>query len=174
MPAILKKKKAEAEIPAGNSAEISAEELSQRVAVLKRFRELLTEQRNRFRQYLEVLDKQKDLIVRGDAEGLNRHVELEEKILSDIFSIQKVIDPLEAVFQAAVPVREAAEVPSLKASLEDLKNEAKIRLERNKNFLSTEMVRIRKEIKHLGGKSFVSRPSIYADSGVPSLIDISG
>ena len=166
----LKKKKAEA--LTGNSAAISADELGRRVAVLKRFRELLTEQRNRFRQYLEVLDKQKDLIETGRTEDLNRHVDLEEQILSDIFSIQKVINPLEAVFQATV--REAADLPELRSALEDLKTEAKARLERNKNLLSAEMVRIRKEIKILGGKSFVGRPSIYADSGASSLIDISG
>jgi hypothetical protein len=171
MPVALIESKAEAEI-----LEVSAEEVSQRVAVLKRFRELLTEQRNRFRQYLEVLDKQKDLIETGRTEDLNRHVELEEKILADIFSIQKVIDPLEDILQAPAmtSVREAADAPALRTSLENLKTEAKIRLERNKNLLSTEMVRIRKEIKKLGGKSFVNRPSIYADPGVPSLIDISG
>jgi hypothetical protein len=172
MPAVLKKKRTEAETPMGNSVAISAEEMGQRVAVLKRFRELLTEQRDRFREYLEVLDKQKDLIETGRTEDLNRHVNLEERILADIFSIQKVINPLEDVFHAAV--REAADLPELRSTLEDLKTEAKTRLERNKNLLSAEMVRIRKEIKFLGGKSFVSRPSIYADSGVSSFIDISG
>lgn len=47
------------------SATISPEEFNQRVAILKRFRTLLTEQRDRFRSYLEVLDKQKDVIETG-------------------------------------------------------------------------------------------------------------
>ena len=109
-------------------AGMSAEELAQRVAVLRRFRTLLQQQRDRFRSYLEVLDKQQDIIATGSAEELLSHVELEEKIVADIFSIQKVIDPLETMYQAVFPGARgfqrsegADDVPDLKAALEDLK-----------------------------------------------------
>ncbi|MDR2028176.1 MAG: flagellar protein FlgN [Treponema sp.] len=153
---------------------VSSEEITQRVAVLKRFRELLLEQRSRFRQYVEVLDKQKDVIEQGSAEELISHVELEERILGDIFSIQKVIDPLEYMYQAAYPHEDAREVPELRSVVEELKTEAAVRLERNKKLLSVRMIQIRSEIKSLRGNPFARRSSIYADSGVPSILDISG
>ncbi|MDR0588926.1 MAG: flagellar protein FlgN [Spirochaetaceae bacterium] len=153
---------------------ISPEEITQRVAVLKRFRELLLEQRNRFKQYLEVLDKQKDVIEQGSAEELVSHVEMEERILGDIFSIQRVIDPLEDMCRAAFPRGDTPEVPELKSVVAELKTEAAIRMERNKALLSVRMVQIRSEIKSLRGNPFARRSSIYADSGTPSFLDING
>jgi len=88
--------------------DLSSEEVKRRVAILKRFRELLCQQRDRFRQYLTVLDKQKDVIENGDTDQLMAHVELEEQIVGDIFAIQKVIDPLEAMYQAAFPAGNTA------------------------------------------------------------------
>ena len=43
-------------------AEITQEELNERVALLRRFRSLLEEQRGKFREYLTVLEKQQDSI----------------------------------------------------------------------------------------------------------------
>ena len=80
---------------ADTAVDISPEELAQRVAILKRFKILLTQQRDRFRAYLEMLDKQQEIIENGNTDDLLAHVNLEEKIVADIFSIQKVIDPLE-------------------------------------------------------------------------------
>ena len=152
---------------------LTEEEVAHRVAVLKRFRELLVEQRNRFQEYLVVLDKQKDVIEAGDADALLSHVELEEKIVSDIFSIQKVLDPLEDLYRASFPERET-EVPKLKEALEELKNEAVQRSQRNKNLLSEQMDKLRNEIKTLRNNPFAARRSIYDNSGAASLVDIKG
>lgn len=153
--------------------ELSDEEVAHRIAVLKRFRELLQEQRNRFQDYLVLLDKQKDVIEKGDTEALLTHVELEEKIVADIFAIQKVIDPLEDLYTASFPERET-EVPKLKAALEELKTEALQRSQRNKALLSEHMDRIRSEIKALRNNPFAARRSVYDTSGAASLIDIKG
>jgi hypothetical protein len=170
---------------------LSPEELAQRVAVLRRFRTLLAQQRDRFRSYLEVLDKQKDIIEKGDPDELIAHVELEEKIVADIFSIQKVIDPLEDMYQAALsgfePLRvphpgprtgagESDDVRSLKTALEDLKNEAVLRSTRNKELLSRRMAELRSEIKSLRNNPYASRGRGAGFSGqeTASLVDISG
>jgi hypothetical protein len=161
-------------------ADISGEELTRRVAVLKRFRSLLQAQRDRFRNYLDVLDKQKDLIENGRAEDLIVHVEMEEKIVADIFSIQKVIDPLEDMYRAAVTGNDglgtahAGDVPSLKAALEDLKNEAVIRSSRNKELLSRRMMELRSEIKALRSNPYAARRSVYSSAGTASFVDIQG
>ncbi len=133
--------------------EISSEEVARRVAVLRRFKELLSQQRDRFREYLTVLDKQKDVIEGGSADDLLSHVELEEKIVANIFSIQKVIDPLEAMYKASFPQA--------------------VRSKRNQELLSKRMAELRTEIKLLKGNPYARRPS-YSGENTASLIDIKG
>jgi hypothetical protein len=169
---------------------ISPGELAQRVAILRRFRTLLQEQRDRFHSYLAVLDKQQDIIETGSAEDLLAHVELEERIVADIFSIQKVIDPLEDMYHAVIsgaglpagarpslPAPESADdVPDLKAALKDLKNEAVIRSTRNKELLSKRMVELRSEITALRNNPYAAsaRRSVFSSANTASLVDIEG
>jgi len=169
------------------AGEISSVELAQRVAVLRRFKTLLTQQRDRFRSYLDLLDKQHIVIESGTAEDLLSYVELEEKIVADIFSIQKVIDPLEEMYNTITvkkPLRlsdakengQSDEVPSLKASLENLKNEAVIRSTKNKELLSKRMVELRSEIKELRNNPFVmsNKRSSYGSASTHSTFRLEG
>jgi len=167
--------------------EISSAELAQRVAVLKRFKILLTQQRDRFRSYLDLLDKQQSIIETGSADDLLSYVELEEKIVADIFSIQKVIDPLEEMyytitsrkFTSALSLevdRVSDEVPDLKASLEKLKSEAVIRSTQNKKMLSKRMTELRSEITALRSNPYVmsNKRSSYGGINTSSLVDLQG
>ena len=173
-----------------NSGEIDSAELAQRVAVLKRFKTLLSQQRDRFKSYLNLLDKQQNVIEAGSAEDLLAYVEIEEKIVSDIFSIQKVIDPLEEMYYSVVSGGSSAkipeklesktdnpdEVPGLKASLEKLKSEAVMRSTKNKELLSKRMLELRSEIKTLRSNPYAAagRRSSFGAANSPSLIDLQG
>jgi hypothetical protein len=165
--------------------EIDSVELAQRVAVLKRFKTLLAQQRDRFRSYLNLLEKQQNVIETGSAEDLLTYVEIEEKIVADIFSIQKVIDPLEEMYYSVIsgqspgtiPVRtdSSDEVPGLKASLEKLKSEAVIRSTKNKELLSKRMLELRAEIKTLRNNPYAAggrRSGLNTNTA--SLVDIQG
>jgi hypothetical protein len=170
------------------TADIDSAELAQRVAILKRFKILLSQQRDRFHSYLDLLDKQQNVIEAGTAEELLNYVEIEEKIVADIFSIQKVIDPLEEMYnsvvsentrlQSSVKIDNAGgqeEVPSLKASLEKLKGEAVLRSTKNKELLSKRMLELRQEIKTLRNNPYTaSGRSAYSNSNKASLIDLQG
>jgi len=166
------------------TTEIDSAELAQRVAVLKRFKTLLSQQRERFKSYLDLLDKQQNVIESGSAEDLLTYVEIEEKIVADIFSIQKVIDPLEEMYNSLTANHTAniklengvqEEVPSLKASLENLKNEAVIRSTKNKELLSKRMIELRQEIKTLRNNPYAaSGRSAYSNSNKASLVDLHG
>jgi uncharacterized small protein (DUF1192 family) len=166
---------AEKSLPRGNArpltGALSAGELKQRVAVLKRFKELLKAQRDRFSAYLNALDKQQDVIKSGSADDLLHHVELEEKIVADIFSIQKVIDPLEKMYQPVTP-EPSDEVASLKEALEGLKVEAVVRSERNKELLARRMAELRTEIKTLRANPYNRRG--HDTAAAPTQIDIRG
>lgn len=175
--------------------DISPAELSHRVAVLKRFKELLKAQRDRFEAYLSALDNQKDVIRQGTADDLLRHVELEEKIVSDIFSMQKVIDPLEKMYQSVrtdVPAGASRaggfasgasradssgdsgedEVVGLKEALEGLKAEAVIRSERNRELLAKRMAELRSEMKSMRSGAYSRKR--FDNGPAPSLIDLKG
>jgi prefoldin subunit 5 len=153
---------------------LDREELDQRVAILRRFRSLLVEQRDRFRAYLEELDTQKDVIEKGNAEELIAHVEFEEQIVADIFAIQKVIVPLDTMYRSlSVPDSGETEVRGLQSALENLKKEAVIRSKRNKNILSRRMLEIREEIASLKTNPYRSGGYVKGSRG-PSLVDITG
>jgi hypothetical protein len=167
---------------------IDQAELAQRVAVLRRFKTLLTQQRDRFHSYLNLLEKQQNVIEKGTAEELLAYVEVEEKIVADIFSIQKVIDPLEEMYNTVVAVQKPQakkaeslssgqdEVPSLKASLERLKNEAVIRSTKNRELLSKRMLELRSEIKALRNNPYTAnaKRSSFGGINTASLIDLKG
>ena len=169
-----------------SSIELSSNELAQRVAVLRRFKILLTQQRDRFRSYLDLLDKQQNVIESGSAEDLLAYVDLEEKIVADIFSIQKVIDPLEEMyntickpnFNIAISAQADSpdEVPSLKASLENLKSEAIVRSTKNKELLSKRMGELRSEITALRNNPYVmsNKRSTYGGINTSSTVDLRG
>jgi len=160
--------------------EIDSAELAQRVAVLKRFKTLLSQQRDRFRSYLDLLDKQQGVIESGSAEDLLTYVEIEEKIVADIFSIQKVIDPLEEMYYSIAgrksSISNSDEVPSLKASLENLKSEAVIRSTKNKELLSKRMMELRSEITALRNNPYAAsnKRSTYGGLNTSSKIDLRG
>ena len=184
----------------GAKKDISPSELKHRVAVIKRFKELLMAQRERFNTYLGALDRQKNVIETGTTDELLSYVELEEKIVSDIFSIQKVIDPLEEMYRSVRRDMSAESnttgqksksgglqpnglqpnglqpesgdgVASLKEALEGLKAEAVIRSERNRELLSKRMSELRSEIKSLKSNYPRRQPT---GSPMPSLIDLEG
>ncbi|MDR0599920.1 MAG: flagellar biosynthesis protein FlgN [Treponema sp.] len=178
--------------PAVPAGETGPAEVQRRTAILRRFRELLSQQRDRFRRYLEVLDKQRETIERGSADDLIAHVELEEKIVGDIFAIQKVIDPMEDLYRSAFPFPDsgigpgslsapadmvlsgdARELPDLRRTLEDLKAEAVIRSGRNRDLLARRMEEIRREMKTLRANPYAIHHSAYGEVN-PSLVDIQG
>jgi len=172
MPVALKEKK----------STISESELAQRVAVIKRFKELLIQQRERFRSYLTVLDKQQLLISYGSADEITAHVELEEQIVADIFSIQKVIAPLEIMYNTIGTDADGLgtfittnDVPALKATLEDLKSQAVVRSGQNRDLLSCRMEKINSDIQTIKNNPFLSKArfSMYQNAA-PSTVDILG
>ena len=168
-------------------AELNAEEVEKRVAILNRFKELLSQQRDRFRNYLDLLDKQKQDIIQDNAGDLLVHVELEENIVADIYTIQKVIEPLETMYHANFPATskgdesgksgilsgEAEELPDLRKALEDLRSEAITRSQRNRDLLSKRLEEIRLEIKALRANPYAMRRSLYSQEDA-AFVDIKG
>jgi hypothetical protein len=148
-------------------------EVQERVALLNRFRALLTEQRDRFRSYINVLEKQEETIAKGSVEALISHVELEEKIVADIFAIQKVIIPLRDILPNASADTDTG-LYGLDIAVDELKTEAAGRVKHNKELLEKRMEEIKAELNDLrAATAFNRRRSPYSGSS-PSFVDIHG
>ena len=143
--------------------------ISERVALLKKLRKALLSQREKFRRYLEVLDHQERDILDNDTEKLEAHVELEQSIVREIYSVQKVIDPLTEMYRMAYPERKS-DIPELEATLENLRERVVERNQENQDLLRRHMVVIRKEITDIRAKR--TRRPAYRPQPAPSLVDI--
>jgi hypothetical protein len=140
----------------------------QNIAVLKRLREMLVRQRERFQAYLELLEAEESSIRNDDAETLLAQVEIERTIIAEIFTLKKVILPLESLYQAAYPGTEST-VPRLKAALETMGERIFAHNARNRRLLKDRMDRLRQEITELRGWPRDASP--FAEV-VPGLVDI--
>ncbi len=158
------------------SKELSKEELDERVAILKRFRKLLEQQRSKFQEYLMVLESQEGKITEENTDSIMAHTELENQIVKNLASLQKVIVPMQGMYNAimpGVPVADNARVEQLQLDLANLQKQVLAQNERNRSLLQSQMNRIKNQ---LGGMNLMNpyrgRSSVYAEkTAVGSVIE---
>ncbi len=151
---------------------LSPEQVEERKAILRRFRKMLEQQRHKFREYLGVLEKQASVIENGNVEAMVQHTEIEQGILSEIHTIQKVITPLEDMYRETHPGTTDAEIPRIHADLSQLREQVLQQNEKNRELLKGKMQLLRNQVVSLRSPS-ANRSSIYAsDSHSASVIDI--
>ena len=143
--------------------------IEQNVAVLKRLRDMLTRQREKFGSYLRLLECEGEAIREGDSEKLLAQVEMEQSIIAEIFALKKVIAPLESLYRASYPAGTEATVPRLQSVLETIGAEILDHNRRNRQKLRERMEEMRREITSL--RSWPKNSSVYAEVA-PGLIDI--
>lgn len=130
-------------------AEISQEELNERLAILRRFRSLLEAQKRKFQDYLEVLEKQENSIENDNTDALVAHTEIETEISKSIQSLQKVIVPISEMYSRNISgIREAdrKSVEDIQADLERLQGKVLKQNAKNRELLRTHIAQIRKQI----------------------------
>ncbi|MCI1209181.1 MAG: flagellar protein FlgN [Treponema sp.] len=156
---------------------ITQKELDERIAILRKFRHLLEQQRDKFREYLTVLEKQQSSIVSEDAEALVAHTELEQQVVKNILQLQKVIVPMDTIYHtvngnAAAVTDDSKAVPALQADLEDLEKQVLEQNRKNRALLRSHITEIRDQLTALKNPYRFKR-SIYAEKkAVGSLVEI--
>ena len=148
---------------------ITQEELNERVAILRRFRSLLEEQRGKFREYLTVLEKQQDSITSENPENLLAHTELEQQVVKNIASLQKVIVPMAKMYHAgngaagtAASAAEDAEITKLQNDLSDLQDRVLKQNAINRDLLRVHIEQLKSQIA--GFKNpYKNNRSVYAN-----------
>jgi hypothetical protein len=161
--------------PADTSPEtLSSGEIEKRAAVLKRFKALLIEQRDHFRNYINILDKQKNVIENGKTEDILAQVEMEENVAAGIASVQKALKPMRFLYENFCAGAKDNSISEISSTLENLQQETFQRIKSNKDLLQQRMILIRNELKNLRSNPFAKRKSIYAENQGATLFDISG
>lgn len=156
---------------------ISKKEFDERVAVLKRFRSLLEQQRAKFQEYLVVLEKQQEGIEAENTEALTKHTELEQQIVSNISTLQRVIKPMESLYIAhgaflTDGLEEEREIPKLKTDLEKLQKQVLAQNEKNRKLLTARMSQVRSRIEGFRNPYRNTRSVYASDSQTASIIQI--
>ncbi len=148
---------------------MTAEALEARVAILRTVKESLFRQRDNLQRYLRVLTEQRKAVESRDAERIALHVELEQSVIRDITSLQKVIVPLRELYSRRYGATED-ETAGIERSVENLRQKALEKNRENRSLLKTRMAVIRNEIFSLRKNIRVRSP--FSDIGVPTMIDI--
>lgn len=155
-------------------AEISQEELEERVALLRRFRTLLEQQRNKFQEYLTVLEKQQDSIQSENAEVLIAHTELEQQVVKNIANLQKVIVPMSKMYsQKGTPsAEEQASINKIQDELNDLQTKVLEQNKINRDLLRIHIDQIRTQIQNFKNP-YKNARSVYAQQQpVAKLVEV--
>ena len=148
-------------------AEISENELNERISILRKFRALLEMQRKKFRDYLEVLEKQQDSINAENAEIIASHAELEQQVVQGITNLQKVIIPMSQMYNNSAKGTDPEEdkhVKEIQNELNRLQEKVLAQNEKNRELLRTYLVQLREQIETFTNP-YAGRHSVYAGQG---------
>ena len=152
-------------------AELTKQEIDERIAILKRFKTLLEQQRNKFREYLKILEQQQSSITAEDPEKLLAHTEIEQQVVSNIMSLQKVIVPMTDLYHGisgtSVQAENDAVLTNIQHDLTDLQEKVLIQNEKNRNLLKTHLSQIRTQLNSLKNP-YAHMRSVYAQTGSQS------
>lgn len=144
--------------------EITQEELNERVEILKKLRALLEMQRNKFKEYLKVLEQQEHSIETENSEALIMHTELEQEVVKGIANLQKVIIPMSELYKSSSSsddnISDSA-VNELQKDLSTLQNKVLAQNEKNRELLRTHMTQIKTQIEQFKNP-YRNVKSVYA------------
>lgn len=148
-------------------------ELQERVAVLRRFRSLLQQQRDKFSEYLFVLEKQEEDISHDNVEHIMIHNEMGNAIIQNILNIQKVIEPIEKMHGLLNPNTEDSAVFTLKSDLARLQNAVLQQNERNRLMLQEASIALKQEITEFPIKNHYKKNVYASEEDVANYVDVS-
>lgn len=158
-------------------AEISAEELNERVALIKRFKTLLQQQRQKFMDYLNVLEKQQDSISAENPDALLVHTELEQQIVKNISNLQKVIVPMQKMYYSVnnsdlTKAEEEKNIAAIQNELSDLQAKVLKQNQINRDLLRTHILQLKTQIENFKNP-YKNLRSVYAQKqAVPQMVEV--
>lgn len=160
--------------------QLTQAEISERIAVLHRFKVLLMQQRNKFVEYLQVLEAQENSIASEDVDKIVEHSQLGQSLVSEISMIQKVILPIENLYKDIRTKSpdflhstfrdEVNETEHIQKDLQRLKATVLEQNQKNAERLKNHMSGLRQQIADLKLRRTATSP--FSSDDTASLIDI--
>lgn len=129
---------------------LTQEELDERIAILKRYRTLLEQQRNKFQEYLAVLEKQSEAISAHNADHASTHAQIENQLVSQLANLQKVISPMEKLYEEKHVSSAAFDndpIPDLKMELNRLKERVLMQNMQNREMIQERLIETKPVVK---------------------------
>lgn len=146
--------------------QLTQSELDERIAILRKFRSLLEQQRSKFQEYLNVLELQESKINMEDADALIAHSELETQIVQSIGSLQKVIVPMQELYlssdAASYNPSEALPIKQIQNDLSRLQSQVISQNEKNRDLLKTHLSQLQDQMRQMRNP-YKNRSSVYAE-----------
>lgn len=143
---------------------LTQEELDERIAILKRYRALLEQQRNKFQEYLNVLEKQSDALADHSAGKAAVHSQIEDQLVSQLANLQKVISPMEKLYEekhVATMSFDNDPIPDLKNELTRLKERVLMQNYQNREMIQERLIETKPVVQNFRNPYSKAR-SIYA------------
>lgn len=153
--------------------ELSQKEIDEREATLRRLVALLSRQREKFREYLAVLDKQSESIDDDDCESILARAQTADSIARDIEGLEKTIEPLRSLRALQRP-SDADDSPAAieEGALERLRKKAMARNKSNRARLEIRMAQMKEELRSFQNP-YKSARSVYArKESVGNLVEV--
>ena len=154
---------------------LSQNEIDERVAVLKRFKTLLVQQRDKFREYLSVLEKQQTSIAEENTDALIAHTELEQQVVSNIAGLQKVIVPMAEMYssiRSSASEHEKRALESIQKDLDRLQSQILVQNEKNRSMLRVHIAQIQTQMKALKNPYRGNRSVYGQKQAVGSFVEV--
>ncbi|MBQ9538161.1 MAG: flagellar biosynthesis protein FlgN [Treponema sp.] len=140
-------------------------EIEERVAILRRFRYLLEQQREKFREYLRILEMQEDEINEDNADAIIAHADLSNQIVKNIGSLQRIIVPMQRLYEkshaSTYNPEDIIPVTKIQDDLVALREKVVNQNIKNQKLLRVRMLDIRRDISGLKNPYRAHR-SVYA------------
>jgi len=156
---------------------LTEDELNERIAIIKRFKMLLEQQRAKFQEYLFVLEKQHEEIEADDTDSMYLHTDLENQIVSSIKNLQKVIVPMNELYTSTSGSNNSDDsaITQIQSDLENLQKKVLIQNEKNRELLNIRMNQLKTQITNFTANNpYRGRRSVYADRQAGNMISIEG
>mgnify|MGYP002855984673 CR=1 FL=1 len=158
-----------------NNKNLTEDELNERIEIVKRFKSLLEQQRAKFREYLFVLEKQHEEIELDDSESMSAHAELENQIVANIKSLQKVIVPMNDLYQSVADGEDSCAIGNIQIDLEKLQKQVLVQNERNRELLQARMNQLKCQMNTFAiSNPYRGKRSIYAERQSGNMVSIEG
>lgn len=138
--------------------------------IAKKIRTILLDQKSRLEEYLGVLEHEQDDLLKQDPDKLIEHIGIEKNIVSELSSLNKILEPLEVMYNES-PYKKDENLFEIKNKINLLTNKVKIKANINKEKLEIIIDNVKTELKNIK-KAAIPQP-VYT-SAQPGLVDISG